>query len=360
MEDLTMNTRIKNVLGRSEADEILISDPLAIYYLINRKFSPGERFLGLLIKKDMRPKLFLNILFPCEEIDGVDIVSINDTDILTDVLSDHIDPDSILGVDKTLQARFLLPMQEAKLARKFINGSLAVDKTRAIKDEEEKQLMRKSSKINDEAMAIFKTLVRDDISEKQVADQLLDIYRSLGAEGFSFEPIIAFGKNAADPHHMPDDTKLKYGDVVLIDVGCTYKGYCSDMTRTFFYKKGPNKDQEKIYNLVRKANEDAQRYVREGVRLCDIDKTARDVISDGGYGRYFSHRLGHFIGIEDHEYGDVSSAFKDKCEAGNIFSIEPGIYDPETMGCRIEDLVIVTEDGCEVLNSYPHDIEIIG
>ena len=332
-----MNTRIKNVLGRSEADEILISDPLAIYYLINRKFSPGERFLGLLIRKDMRPKLFLNILFPCEEIDGVDIVSINDTDVLTDVLSDHIDPDSILGVDKTLQARFLLPMQEAKLARKFINGSLAVDKTRAIKDEEEKQLMRKSSKINDEAMAIFKTLVRDDISEKQVADQLLDIYRSLGAEGFSFEPIIAFGKNAADPHHMPDDTKLKYGDVVLIDVGCTYKGYCSDMTRTFFYKKGPNKDQEKIYNLVRNR-----------------------IPADGGYGRYFSHRLGHFIGIEDHEYGDVSSAFKDKCEADNIFSIEPGIYDPETMGCRIEDLVIVTEDGCEVLNSYPHDIEIIG
>ena len=355
-----MNKRIENVLNKSEADEILVSDPIAIYYLINKRFYPGERFLGLLIKKDMTPKLFLNVLFPCEEIKGVDIISINDTDILSDVLSEYIDPNSILGVDKTLQARFLLPMQEAKIASSFINGSLAVDKTRAVKDEEEKQLMRRSSEINDEAMAIFKTLVKDDISEKEIADQLMDIYRSLGAEGFSFDPIVAFGKNAADPHHMPDDTKLRYGDVVLFDVGCVYKGYCSDMTRTFFYKKGPNKIQEEVYNLVRKANEDAENCIKEGVRLCDIDKTARDVIENGGYGKYFTHRLGHFIGIEDHEYGDVSSAFKDKCEKDNIFSIEPGIYDPETMGCRIEDLVIVTQDGCEVLNKYPHDIEIIG
>ena len=355
-----MNMRIENVLNRSEADVILVSDPAAIFYLINRRFYPGERFLGLLIGKDMTPKLFLNILFPCEKIEGVDIVSISDTDDLMKILAGYIDPEWTLGVDKILPARFLLPMQEAKLAKRFINGSLAVDKTRAVKDEEEKKLMRKSSQINDQTMAILKTLVKDDVTEKEIADQLLDIYNGLGAEGFSFEPIIAFGKNAADPHHMPDDTKLKYGDVVLFDIGCTYKGYCSDMTRTFFYKKGPEDIQKEVYNLVRKANEDAEKYIKEGVRLCDIDKTAREVIENGGYGKYFTHRLGHFIGIEDHEYGDVSSAFKDLTEAGNTFSIEPGIYDPETMGCRIEDLVIVTEQGCEVLNSYPHDIEIIG
>jgi Xaa-Pro dipeptidase len=251
-------------------------------------------------------------------------------------------------------------MQEEKLAKGFINGSLAVDKTRAIKDEEEKQLMRRSSAINDEAMGIFKTLVKEGISEKEVADKIGDIYRSLGADDFSFDAIVAFGKNAADPHHMPDDTKLRYGDVVLFDVGCTYKGYCSDMTRTFFFKQGPNKEQEEIYDLVRKANEDAERYIKAGVRLCDIDKTARDVIENGGYGKFFTHRLGHFIGIEDHEYGDVSAAFKDLTETDNIFSIEPGIYDPDTLGCRIEDLVIVTDEGCEVLNHYPHEIEIIG
>ena len=117
-----MNKRIENVLNRSEADAIMVSDPMAIYYLINKKFYPGERFLGLLIKKDMTPKLFLNVLFPCEEIDGVDIVSISDTDDLAAVLSKYIDPDSVLGVDKTLVARYLLPLQEAKIARRFVNG----------------------------------------------------------------------------------------------------------------------------------------------------------------------------------------------------------------------------------------------
>ena len=132
------------------------------------------------------------------------------------------------------------------------------------------------------------------------------------------------------------------------------------MTRTFFFKKGPSEKQRQVYELVKKANEDATKAVKAGVRLCDIDKTARDVIENGGYGKFFTHRLGHFIGIEDHEYGDVSAAFNDLTETDNIFSIEPGIYDPDTLGCRIEDLVIVTDEGCEVLNHYPHELEIIG
>ena len=219
--------------------------------------------------------------------------------------------------------------------------------------------MRKSSEINDAAMSRFKALIHEGVSEKEVASQMMDIYKELGASAYSFDPIVAFGVNAADPHHMPDDTVIKEGDVVLFDVGCVYKGYCSDMTRTFFYRKEPSDVQKKVYNLVRKANEDAENMVKAGIRLCDIDKCARDVISEGGYGEYFTHRLGHFIGIEDHEYGDVSSSFTDLTEVNNVFSIEPGIYDPSTMGCRIEDLVIVTEDGCEILNKYPHDIEII-
>ncbi len=99
--------------------------------------------------------------------------------------------------------------------------------------------------------------------------------------------------------------------------------------------------------------------LKPGVPLCDVDKKARDIITEGGYGEYFTHRLGHFIGVEDHEYGDVSAANPRLTEAGNIHSIEPGIYFPEILGCRIEDLVLITENGYEVLNHYPHDIEII-
>ena len=276
-----------------------------------------------------------------------------------DIALFHLLYSEVLGVDKILPARFLLPMIHQQIARDIINGSPAVDHTRAVKDAQEIALMKESSLINDRAMAQFKKLIHAGVTEKEVADQTLAIYKSMGAGAFSFPSIVAFGKNAADPHHMPDDTILQEGDTVLFDVGCKYHGYCSDMTRTFFYKKEPTEEQKNIYNLVRRANEEAEAMIRPGVRLCDIDSKARNIITDGGYGPDFTHRLGHFIGIEDHEYGDVSQAFTDPVQPGNIFSIEPGIYHPSILGCRIEDLVLVTEDGHEVLNKYPHEIEII-
>ena len=351
--------RMNHVLEKLDAGAMLVTDPLAIYYLTGKWIFPGERFLGLLIRNEKEPVLFVNSLFRFDEEIGVRKIYFQDTDDITAMVRNEIDADEVLGVDKIMPARFLLPMIHQNIAKGFINGSPAVDHTRAIKDAEEIALMKESSLINDRAMAEFKKLIHAGVSEKEVADQTMAIYQSLGAEDFSFTPIVAFGVNAADPHHMPDDTVLKEGDTVLFDVGCKFHGYCSDMTRTFFYKKEPTEAQKNIYHLVRRANEEAEEMVRPGVRLCDIDKKARDIITAGGYGPDFTHRLGHFIGIEDHEYGDVSQAFTDLTQPGNIFSIEPGIYHPAILGCRIEDLILVTEDGHEVLNHYPHDIENI-
>ena len=352
--------RAERVMERLTCDQLLVSDPLSIYYLCERMIHPGERFLGLLLRRNAEPILYINELFRFDEDLGVEKKYFSDIDDVADLVGKETDPHSPLGVDKILPARFLLPFMEKGIASSFVNGSLAVDHTRAVKDQSEIELMRESSRINDAAMEQFKGLIHDGVSEKEVAEKVMDIYRSLGAEGLSFPAIVAFGVNAADPHHMPDDTVVKEGDAVLFDVGCVYHGYCSDMTRTFFYRKGPSAKQEEIYNLVRNACESAEEYVRPGRRLCDIDSIARDIITQGGYGPDFTHRLGHFIGMEDHEYGDVSQGFKDEVCAGNIFSIEPGIYHPSVLGCRIEDLILVTEDGHEVLNHYPRDIEIIG
>jgi Xaa-Pro dipeptidase len=351
--------RMERVLKAMDEQQMLICDPNAIFYLTGKWIFPGERFLGLLVRRGQEPVLYVNELFRFAEDLGVKKVYLKDTDEIASVLAQEVDHHEVLGVDKTLEARFLLPMLQMGIAEKFINGSLAVDHTRAVKDAEEIALMKHSSLINDQAMAQFKKLPHEGCTEKELADQTLAIYQSLGAEAFSFEPIVAFGRNAADPHHMPDDTVLKEGDTVLFDVGGKYKNYCSDMTRTFFYKKEPSAKQKEVYDLVRKANESAEEYVKPGMRLCDIDAKARDVISQGGFGKDFTHRLGHFIGIQDHEYGDVSAAFSDQCVPGNIFSIEPGIYNPEILGCRIEDLILVTENGHEVLNHYSHEIEVI-
>lgn len=355
-------SKVLSKLAPAGAHQMLISDPVAVFYLTGRWIHPGERFLGLVIAGGKEPVLLLNDLFRFDEEIGVRKVAITDTTDVTALLAQFVDSGEPLGVDKTLAARFLIPLYDAGISPRILNSSFAVDGARALKDETESEYMRESSRINDRAMEKFRGLIRAGVTEKEVAAQCGEIYRSLGADSgntYSFPPIVAFGANSADPHHEPDDTVLKEGDAVLFDVGCRYRDYCSDMTRTFFYKREPEEEARRVYELVREANEKAERAVKPGVRLSEIDRTARDIIAEGGYGPDFTHRLGHFIGIEDHDFGDVSAANDNLTEVSNIFSIEPGIYNRAVLGVRIEDLVQVTADGCDVLNKYPKDIIVI-
>ena len=351
--------RILRLLDGLGARQMLITDPMSIYYLTDVYVQPFERFFGLLLRVDGNHVLFLNKLFFVPQDVGIEKVWYSDTDPVTDIVAKYLDHSSPLAVDKDLTARHLLPLMEKKAAASFINGSPAVDYTRGIKDAEEQKKMIAASEINDAAMAQFKTLIHDGVTEAEAAGKMLEIYRNLGAEGFSFSPLVAFGANAADPHHEPDDTVVKPGDCVLFDVGCIKDGYCSDMTRTFYFKEVSNHCRE-IYHIVRRANEAAEALIKPGVRLCDIDAAARDLITKEGYGPQFNHRLGHFIGLKEHEYGDVSSGFDWPVQPGMIFSIEPGIYLTGDTGVRIEDLVLVTGSGVQVLNRYPHELEIIG
>lgn len=353
--------RINRVLNELEAmglKQMLVTDPRSIYYMTDVFVMPFERFFALYLNTNGRHVLFLNNLFTIPENVPLEQVWYSDTDPVTDLLTKVIDPALPLGVDKDIKARFLLPLMERKAASGFVNSSFAVDITRGVKDGEEQEKMRLASAINDKAMEQFKGLVYEGVTEKQVAEKMLDIYLSLGADGYSFPPIVSFGANAADPHHGPDDTPLKPGDCVLFDVGCLKDGYCSDMTRTFYFKEA-DEHCARVYNLVRSANEAAEAIIRPGVPLSRIDKAARDLIAQAGYGPNFNHRLGHFIGLDEHEFGDVSSACDWIARPGMIFSIEPGIYLTGDTGVRVEDLVLVTEDGVELLNHYSKELEIL-
>ena len=354
--------RIQTVLDNLATrglSQLLVCDPRSIQYLTGAYVEPGERFLGLLLRAgETQPTLFLNELFTAPANIEAEVVSFNDTGDPLALLAARCDTAAALGCDKNLPARFLIPMMERGIAASFVLASDAVDDARVIKDDEERQLMRAASAANDAGMARFRELAHEGVTEAEVAAQLESIYRELGASGHSFAPIVSFGANAADPHHEPDSTPLKRGDVVLFDVGCRMDEYCADMTRTFFFGE-PDEEQRRVYETVRQANEAGKAAVRPGARFCDIDAAARKVIEDAGYGPYFTHRLGHQIGLDVHEPGDVSSANEAQVQPGMCFSIEPGIYLPGRFGVRIEDLVIVTEDGCEVLNSYPRELEIL-
>ena len=350
--------RILDELQKQGVSQMLITDPMSICYLTGVSMMPIERFYALLLKADGHHVYFLNHLFHVPQEVGVEKVWYSDTDPVAEIVAKYLDKDAVLGVDKDLKARFLLPLMEMKAAAGFVNGSPAVDVTRGVKDAEEQEKMRVASDINDKAMAQFKALIHEGVTEQEVADQMLDIYLSLGAEGYSFPPLVAFGANAADPHHSPDNTVIKPGDCVLFDVGCIKDGYCSDMTRTFYFKTVSD-EHRKVYETAKAANETAISKIHPGVEIRNLDKAARDLITDAGWGPNFTHRLGHFIGMSSHEFGDVSSANTWETKPGMIFSIEPGIYLTGDTGVRVEDLVLVTEDGVEVLNHYPKTLQII-
>lgn len=338
---------------------LLVSDPSTIFYLTGTWMHPGERLLILYLDAGGNHKLFNNVLFPLEDDLGLDVVEYDDTQDAVEMIAPFLCDDGVVGIDKNWPARFLLRLQELKGAVRYVNGSDLADTVRMRKDAEEQERMRVASRINDEAMGRLLERVSACPEERRVARDLADIYEELGAERFSFDPIVAYGPNGANPHHSPDASRLEAGDSVILDIGCVKDSYCSDMTRTFFYKEVSDKARE-VYALVREANERGVAAVRPGVRFCDVDAAARDTIDAAGYGRYFTHRTGHSIGIDVHEYGDVSAVNAAVLEEGMVFSVEPGVYLPGEFGVRIEDLVLVTRDGCEVLNRYGRELTVIG
>lgn len=356
--------RANKVLSEMQSrgiDHLIISDPSSIDYLTGYNNHPGERMFVLLLSLDGKHTIFLNKLFYLDQSLDLDIVWYADTDDGAALVAKYLQDARVVGVDKNWEAKFLMRVMELSHEECcFEIGSICVDYVRMIKDEHEQQYMRESSRLNDLAMdQVIQLCAQGNLTEIEVTEKVTEIFQSLGCSSYSFPAIIAYGANGADGHHEGDTSKLKPGDSIVIDMGGLYQGYCSDMTRTVFYQKVSD-EQRKVYDLVRKANETAEAMIKPGVKLCDIDKAARDVISCAGYGEKFNHRLGHFIGRDVHEYGDVSAAFDLEVEEGMIFSIEPGVYLQGDFGVRIEDLVLVTKDGCEVLNSYTKDLLVIG
>ena len=350
--------RVQQQMAALGLTQLLVTDPDSVWYLTGYDNEPLERMMVFCVRVDGQHIFFLNRLFPAPAAPW-EQVWFSDTDDAVGLIAQRVQAGEPLGIDKEWTARFLLPLMERLPSTPCVLASDCVDSVRARKDEKEQELMRMNSRLNDEAMRRAAAYIREGMTERQVADYLRAQYQDLGCEAQSFPPIVSFGANAADPHHMPDDTVLRAGDCIVLDIGGRKEGYCSDMTRTYFCKQVSEKHAA-IHDIVRQANEAAEALVRPGVPLCELDKAARDVIAQAGYGEYFTHRLGHFIGRTDHEQGDVSSAATALAQEGMVFSIEPGIYLPGEMGVRVEDLVLVTKEGCEVLNQVDKHWQVIG
>ena len=232
---------------------------------------------------------------------------------------------------------------ESNLRVQFEETAGVIEWIRAIKDDSEIEALDRAVQIADESMAKIQREIRTGMTEQEVAWELHKEMRRLGAEGPSFDTIVAVGPNAALPHHRADDTVVRDGEPIVIDMGATYQGYRSDLTRTFVVGEQDDTFQH-IYGIVLQAQKAAIEAARPGMIGEEIDSIAREVITDAGYGDEFGHGLGHGVGLVIHERPMVVPRSQDVVEDGMVFTIEPGIYISGWGGVRIED-VVVMEDG---------------
>lgn len=224
-----------------------------------------------------------------------------------------------------------------------LTGSL-----RAIKEGEEIDHLRKSCRIAARAFGLVKPRIKTGRTELSVYRELEDIMQGMGAKGPSFNLIVGFGPNSALPHHVTSERRLKDNEAVLLDYGCVYNHYCSDITRTYFHGR-PTEEFRKVYGIVAASQKAGLAAVKAGARAVAVDKACRDVISDAGYGQYFIHGTGHGIGLEIHEFPRLNTKFQAVLRPGMAVTVEPGIYLHGKFGVRIEDSVLVTRKGCEIL-----------
>lgn len=219
---------------------------------------------------------------------------------------------------------------------------------RVVKTSEELQKIQQAEAIGDQAFSYILSQIKEGMTELEIALLLEVAMKKAGATDVSFSTIVASGVHSSMPHWKPDHTKVKKGDMITMDFGCIFEGYCSDMTRTIVLGKA-NEEQKKVYNLVKQAQEAALSYISAGKTGYEVDKIARDMIYQGGYEGYFGHGLGHSVGLYIHEEPRLSPSCNKVLKENTTMTVEPGIYLPGKFGVRIEDLVVIKENGYENL-----------
>lgn len=240
----------------------------------------------------------------------------------------------------------------------FVPASSLLTDLRMVKDADELAAMREAQRITDEALLEILNFLKPGLTEQEVAARLTYIMARKGAERNSFDPIVACGANGSKPHAVPGPDVIQKGQFVTMDFGCKVGGYCSDMTRTVAVGR-PSEEMELVYNTVLRAQLAGIAAVHAGVIGADVHNAGAKVIADAGYGEYFGHGFGHSLGIEIHENPRFSSLWNKPIPAGATLSAEPGIYLPGKFGVRIEDVVLVTEEGCIDITRSPKQLIIL-
>ncbi len=336
-----------------------------MYYLTGFWTYPHERFISVFISSDKEPILVVPTFLRehARRDTYVDnIYTWSDEEGPHKILHEVVHELGIIGgkiaIDDRLWSSHLLLLQSIIPQAKYVSASSVLKEMRLRKSKEEIRLLRRACEIADKGAEAGILNCCEEKSEVEIAAAIEYEMRKSGSEGTSFETIVGSGPNSALPHHTAGSRRIQNGDVIVLDLGGIYKRYCSDITRTVCVEKPPE-EVKRVYAVVKGAQQRAIDFIKPGVRAEEIDEVARNYIAREGYGNFFIHRTGHGIGLEDHEDPYLVGGYSVILKPGMTFSVEPGIYLPGKFGVRIEDIVVVTEDGCEVLNKVPKELIVL-
>lgn len=295
-----------------------------------------------------------------EEVDGFEI-----TEIKGDQLVRGGEWLTRLGVQKAAIDPSAISVAELDRLQGAYTGEMDYQPTlvqalRLIKSAQEIDAIRAASNLAEGVMTDIVPTLKAGVFERDVAAEFEYEFKKRGATATSFDTIALFGPKSSLPHGEPGRKALSAGDVMLFDFGCRMGGYCSDMTRTYVFQESPGAWFDEIYAVTLEAQLAGLKAIRAGVTGKEVDDASRRIIADAGYGEYFGHGLGHGVGIEIHEPPRLNTESKTVLEAGMVVTVEPGIYLPGKGGVRIEDLVVVTESGCDVLTTAPKELSVLG
>lgn len=357
--------RLSSIMAERKIDLMVIGTSGDLNYLAGIDSSLCKRFKGLFIFADKR-YFYITAKLYYEETrealgEDADIIVWDDSEGFITAIEKANKKYNleglVIGVNEAIRAVDILDIMGV-VNSKYVNGSSVMEELRLIKTDEEREYMKKAGEIADDVVGELVKFIKPGMTERDIKDKIYELFEKKWELNRSFEAIVASGPNSSKPHYNGCDRIIEENDVIVLDLGCRYKGYCSDISRMVFVGE-PTEEQKKVYEIVLKAQSEAEKFARRGVTAEEVDAVARNIIKDAGYGECFINRLGHGIGMDVHEGPYIKEGNKQVLENGMAFSIEPGICIPGKFGMRVENIVFINNDKAETLNNFTKEMIVI-
>jgi len=358
--------KLYEAMQQNNMDSMFITSKANVFYFSNYYTDPHERLVGVYVTNKHDPLLIV----PAMEMHDAkeagwsyDMIGYNDDEDVWQLIHSYIQkqgeaPKNIALEEEHISLERYEAIRRIMPSTEIIHGQELLAEIRVRKSPQEYTLLKKAAQLADFGIETGMNAIAEGVTEMEILATIEYALKKQGVQEMSFSTTVLSGNKTASPHGTPGNKAIEKGDFVLFDLGVVYEGYCSDITRTFVFGS-VSEEQKEIYETVLQAEEAAIQASKVGVEVGKIDRVARNVISEAGYGKYFTHRIGHGLGIDVHEYPSMHTNNTLQLEEGMCYTIEPGIYMPHIGGVRIEDMIFITKKGAESLTKFPKHLQVI-